>query len=158
MLFRLFLLFTLVPLVELCLLLVLAKWTGLAFTLALVIVTGVVGAWLARQQGLRCWRRVHEMMAAGQLPGDPLMDGLMILVAGALLVTPGVLTDLVGFALLTPPLRRVVKGWLKRRFQAQIKVMSSGTDWPPGDRPHPRDEIIETKFIDEPPEDAGDET
>ena len=96
-------------------------------------------------------------MAAGQIPGDPLMDGLMILVAGALLVTPGVLTDLVGFALLTPPFRRVVKGWLKRRFQARIDLMSPGNAWPPGDQPYPHDEIIETKFIDEPSEDAGDE-
>ena len=157
MLFRLFLLFTLVPLVELCLLLVLADWLGWQFTLALVILTGVLGAWLARQQGLRCWRRVHETMAARQIPGDPLMDGLMILVAGALLVTPGVLTDLVGFALLTPPFRRAVKGWLKRRFQARINLISPGNAWPPADQPRPHDEIIETKFVDEPPEDAGDE-
>ncbi len=150
MLLRLFLLFTLIPLVELCLLLLLANVTNWWFTLGLVVLTGVVGAWLARRQGLRCWRRVHETMAAGRLPADPLMDGLMILVAGALLVTPGVLTDLVGFALLTPPFRRVVKDRLKRRFQAQINIIT------PGDQPHPHDEIIETKIIDVPSEDAGD--
>ncbi|MBN2474507.1 MAG: FxsA family protein [Pirellulales bacterium] len=153
MLLRLLLLFTVVPLVELMLLLVLADKTSWQFTLAVVLTTGVVGAALARHQGLRCWRRVHETMAAGQLPGDPLMDGLMILLAGALLVTPGMLTDLVGFALLLPIFRRLVKRWLKRRFEASIRVTSSIPGWPPADRrPADHDEIIDSRVIDVPPE------
>jgi len=164
MLLRLFLLFTIVPLVELALLLWLASVTSWQFTLALVVVTGVVGAWLARQQGLRCWMRVHEATAAGQLPGDPLMDALMILVAGALLVTPGVLTDIVGFALLTPPFRRVMKNRLKKSFQSQIRVMHPGGAWTTGGSEAAEesengtgDRIIETRVIDTTSEDAGDQ-
>lgn len=155
MLLRLLLLFTVVPLVELTLLLWLAAWTGWEFTLGLVLVTGVVGAALARHEGLRCWRRVHEEMAAGQLPGDPLMDALMILVAGALLVTPGVLTDLLGFALLLPVFRRIVKRRLKSRFQARIRFASSMPGWPPPtDQPTMHDKIVETRVIDVPPEET----
>ncbi len=152
MLLRLLLLFTLVPLVELALLIVVAQHTSLMFTIALVLVTGVVGAALARYEGLRCWRRVHEEIAAGRLPGDPLIDALMILVAGALLVTPGVLTDLVGFALLAPYFRRLVKNWLKRRFEAHIRIVFPLQDWPPSEPPA-HDEIIDTRVIDEQLED-----
>jgi len=83
---RLLLLFTVVPLVELALLLWIGSLTGLRFTLLLVLLTGIIGAGLARHQGLRCWLRVQQQLSAGQLPADPLVDGLMILVAGALLV------------------------------------------------------------------------
>ena len=122
MLVRLFLLFTLVPLGELALLFWIAQHTGWLFTLGLVIVTGVVGASLARHEGLRCWLEVQRQLAEGKLPAEPLLDALMILVAGALLITPGVLTDLVGFALLVPPIRRLVRRYLAARFQAQIVV------------------------------------
>ena len=152
MLLRLLLLFTLVPLVELVLLFIVADYTSWQFTLALVLVTGVVGAALARYEGLRCWSRVQKEIAAGRLPGDPLVDALMILVAGALLVTPGVLTDLVGFALLAPLFRRFVKNWLRRRFEAHIRIVSPPQDWPPSEPPR-RDEIIDTRVIDEPSED-----
>jgi len=131
MLLRLLLLLTVVPLVELALLLWLADATDLWFTFALVIATGALGAALARHEGLRCWRRVHDEMAAGRLPGDPLLDGLMILLAGALLVTPGVLTDLVGFGLLLPPFRRVVKRSAARRFQAHLTIVSHMGEGPP---------------------------
>ena len=120
MLLQLFLLFTLIPLVELALLVWISQYTGLLFTIALVIVTGVVGAWLARQEGLRCWLEVQRQLAEGQLPAEPLLDGLMILVAGAVLITPGVLTDLAGFALLVPPVRGRVRRYLAARFKARI--------------------------------------
>jgi len=121
-LLRLFLLFTLVPLVELALLLWIAQHTGWLFTLGLVIVTGVVGASLARHEGLRCWLEVHRQLTEGKLPAEPLLDALMILVAGAVLITPGVLTDLVGFALLVPPIRRQVRRYLSARFRAHLVV------------------------------------
>ena len=153
MLLRLLLLFTLVPLVELVLLLILADKTSWQFTLALVLFTGVVGAALARHEGLRCLRRVRQKLEAGELPGDALLDGLMILLAGALLVTPGVLTDLVVFALLLPAFRRVVKRRLVRRLRARIRVSFSAGGWPqPDDQPTVPDRIIDTRVIDAPPE------
>ena len=126
-LWRLLLLFTLVPLVELALLFWIAQHTHWSFTLWLVIITGLLGAWLARQEGLRCWLEVQRQLAGGQLPAEPLLDGLMILVAGALLITPGVLTDLVGFALLVPPIRKLVRRYLGARFKARI-VMHGTSD------------------------------
>ncbi|HYW80812.1 MAG TPA: FxsA family protein [Thermoguttaceae bacterium] len=122
MLLRLLLLFTIVPLIELSLLLWLAEQIQWGPTLGLVLLTGFLGAALARHEGLRCITRIQQKTAAGQLPGDPLLDGLMILVAGALLVTPGVLTDLVGFSLLVPGIRRIMKRSLKKRFQTRIMV------------------------------------
>jgi len=154
---RLLLLFTVVPLVELALLLVIAQHTSWQFTLLLVLVTGIVGATLARHEGLRCWQRVHEELAAGRLPGDSLLDALMILVAGALLVTPGVLTDVVGFALLLPIFRRWVKDHLRRHYQARFHVATPPNGWgEPGTGPK-RDEIIDTRVIDVPPEESEEE-
>jgi len=155
MLLRLLLLFTLVPLVELALLIWIGQYTGLGFTIALVLLTGIVGAALARYEGLRCWRRVHQEMAAGRLPGDPLLDGLMILIAGALLVTPGILTDLLGFALLTPPLRRLLKNRIKRRIQARLETFSAMQNWPPGE-PDAHDRIIDVRVTDAPDEQQQD--
>jgi len=125
-LLRLFLLFTLVPLVELSLLFWIAQHTGWVFTLWLVVLTGVVGAWLARREGLRCWLEVQRQLGEGQLPAEPLLDGLMILLAGAVLITPGVLTDLVGFSLLVPPIRRKMRSYLAARYKDRIAVHTMG--------------------------------
>jgi UPF0716 protein FxsA len=155
MLLRLLLLFTLVPLVELAVLIWLATKAGLGlgWTLCLVVVTGALGAALARHQGLRCLDRIRQKLAAGELPSDPLLDGLLILLAGALLITPGVLTDLLGFALLLPPFRRIVKRRLIRRFQARLRIFPTGSGWPrPGDQPAAHDRIIDAHVIDAPPE------
>lgn len=117
MFFRLFLLFTLVPVIEIYLLLQLGHRVGAMPTVLLVIGTGALGAWLARQQGLRTWLEARDELAVGRLPTSALIDGILILVAGAVLLTPGLLTDLCGFALLTPAIRRAVRGWLTQRFR-----------------------------------------
>lgn len=153
MLLRLLLLFTLIPLVELVLLLILADITSWQFTVALVLLTGLVGAALARHEGLRCLRSIRQRLADGDLPGDALLDGLLILLAGALLITPGVLTDLFGFALLLPAFRRVVKRTLAKRFRAHVHVYDpTGGCPPPTDQPTVRDRIIDTQVVDDLPE------
>lgn len=128
MLARLFLLFVLVPMVELALLLVIAQHTSALFTFGLILVTGVAGAWLARREGTQCLTRIQGELSQGQMPGDSLVDGLMILVAGVMLITPGVLTDLLGFSLLIPPVRAVLKRLVVARFKHRIVVsgFSSG--------------------------------
>lgn len=113
---RLFLLFTVVPLVELSLLLRIGQRVGPTATLALVIGTGAVGAVLARQAGIRALDRVRMDMERGVVPTDSLLDGLLILVAGVMLITPGVLTDVAALTLMTPLGRRPVRAALKRRF------------------------------------------
>ena len=114
---RLALLFVVVPLLELFILIRLGNAIGLLPTLTLCVVTGVAGAYLARQEGLRALLSFQARLAKGGLPGRSLMDGLCILVGGALLLTPGLLTDLFGFALLVPPSRR----WIQERMQRRIE-------------------------------------
>ncbi len=117
MLSRLMLIFVIVPLVELALLLQVGQRVGLAPTIALVVATGIGGAALARQQGLRALGAVQEQMAAGELPGGALLDGLAVLLGGALLLTPGILTDVAGFGLVLP----VSRGWLRSRIRRALE-------------------------------------
>jgi len=106
---RLLLLFVVVPLVELTLLVRLGEAIGLANTILIIVLTGVVGTALARRQGMGVWRRFNERVAQGQMPGNEIMDGLIILVCGALLMTPGVLTDVVGLLGLIPVTRNLAR-------------------------------------------------
>jgi UPF0716 protein FxsA len=114
---RLALLFVLVPVLELMVLIELGQVVGLLPTLALVVLTGVAGAMLARAEGLRVLWAFQQEVAAGRLPGQALQDGIAVLVGGAFLLTPGVLTDVVGFSLLLPPSRR----WIQARFHRSLE-------------------------------------
>jgi UPF0716 protein FxsA len=116
MLARLVALFLITPVVELFLLVKLDGLIGFWPTVGLIILTGLVGATLARREGLTVWRRFHERIATGGLPGKELMDGLIILVSGALLVTPGVLTDIAGLVGLLPLTRAAIRRLLLRRM------------------------------------------
>lgn len=118
---RLILLFVTVPLLELVLLLQVGEWIGLGPTVALVVATGFAGAALARQQGLRAFHAVQRELSAGGMPGQSVLDGLSILVGGALLLTPGILTDVVGFGLILPLSRRSLQRVLRRRLERRIK-------------------------------------
>ena len=122
MFLRLLLLFTLVPLVELWILIELGRLTGVLPTVALVLTTGVLGAWLARSQGLATFARVRSEMAAGRMPATALVDGLLILVAGAVLLTPGLLTDLAGFFLLVPAGRAAIRRAVADRFRHSVEA------------------------------------
>lgn len=126
MLIRLFLLFTVIPLLDLALLLVLADRTSWQTTLLLVVVTGVAGAWLAKSQGLRTFRRLRQEMQQGRMPSGPLLDSLFLVAAGALLVTPGVFSDVIAITLLLPWTRefykRVLLRWARTRFRLEAFV------------------------------------
>ncbi|MBI4510416.1 MAG: FxsA family protein [Deltaproteobacteria bacterium] len=103
---KLFLLFTLLPFLELYFLLVIGRQVGFWPTLGLVMATGIMGAVLARAEGLRVLRQWQEALSEGRVPEEGVLSSVLILVGGVLLVTPGVLTDVVGFVLLFPPTRR----------------------------------------------------
>jgi UPF0716 protein FxsA len=150
----LFLLFTLVPLVELALLIWIGVYTVWWLPIALVILTGLAGAALARQQGWQTGARVRGELRSGRIPAEAMIDGLLIVVAAVLLIAPGVLTDVVGLALLLPPVRRVMKRslilWLRR--QIELKTVQFRTTIRPDDldqstSPKRHDEIIEAKVI-----------
>jgi len=132
MLFRLFLLFLIVPAVEIWLLVRLADVVGWIPMLAIVILTAMLGAHLARREGLLQLHRIQRSFAEGQDPAPELIEGLMILVAAILLITPGLMTDTVGFLLLLPvtrrPLRGLVQAWLKRHFVNQVFIHHAGPE------------------------------
>lgn len=113
MFFRLFLLFTLVPLADLILLIELGRRLGTWSTILLILGTGILGASLARAQGFRIIARISDQLARGELPAASLLEGVMILAAGLLLITPGPITDTTGFLLLVPPVRHAVIDWVK---------------------------------------------
>jgi UPF0716 protein FxsA len=118
---KLALLFIAVPLIELVILVKLGGMLGLLPTIALVVVTGLAGASLARSQGLRVLFQIREEMAAGRMPVDRMLDGLLILIAGVLLLTPGLLTDVAGLAMLVPGPRGVVKRFLGRKVSLMAR-------------------------------------
>ena len=122
---KLLFLFIAIPLAELALLVKLGEVLGFWPTIGLVIVTGILGASLAKAQGFMIYARIQQELAAGRMPTGELLDGLLILIGGIVLLTPGLLTDLCGFALLIPPLRRVAKTWLQRKFSNRIRQGST---------------------------------
>lgn len=124
MLARLLLLFLVTPVVELALLIKLGDVIGFWPTVGIILVTGITGSYLAKREGLSVWQRFNRRLHEGGLPGKELLDGVIILMAGALLITPGVLTDVVGFLGLLPPTRALIRKAATRRIQ---KAMDRGT-------------------------------
>jgi UPF0716 protein FxsA len=118
---RLLILFIAVPAIELALLIEIGSRIGTGATLGLILVTGALGAALARHQGLKVIRQVQSELASGALPASSLVDGLIIVIASALLVTPGVLTDVFGFLCLSPGFRGIIKAQLQRAFERGVE-------------------------------------
>ncbi|HEX8825287.1 MAG TPA: FxsA family protein [Archangium sp.] len=116
----LFLAFTVLPFIELYLLLVIGREVGFWPTVGMVLVTGLVGAFLAKKEGLRVLRRWQESLAQGRMPEEGLVGGVLVLVGGALLVSPGVITDVLGLFLLFPPTRKLVAAVVRRRLERKV--------------------------------------
>jgi UPF0716 protein FxsA len=119
-LIKLFLAFTITPFLEIYLLIKIGSYMGAFNTLIVVILTGFLGALLARYQGLQAMLRVRESLAHGEMPAEHLLDALLILLAGIVLLTPGFLTDLAGFLILIPTTRFHFKRWLRKKFDDWI--------------------------------------
>ena len=123
MLFKLFLAFTIIPIIEIFLLIEIGSIFGALTAVTLVILTGFLGAFLARMQGLQTFLRIQESLREGRMPSGELLDALLIVIAGLVLLTPGFLTDSVGFLLLIPATRNSIKYWLRR--QIELRYMSN---------------------------------
>ena len=129
---KLLLLFVIVPAVELYLLIQIGDLVGFWPTIGLIVFTGVIGSALAKQEGIATLNRIQSRLRTGQLPGNELIDGALLLVAGAFLVTPGILTDLTGLLLLIPMTRKILRHYLKQRLKKAIsqgKIQVSGTSF-----------------------------
>ena len=116
----LFVAFIVVPILELAVIIQVGSSFGVWPTLFMLLTVSIVGAWLVRFQGIGVLNRIQRQIAAGQLPTDELVNGVLILVAGALMLTPGFLTDAVGLSLLIPPIRAVVRRGLAARFRRRV--------------------------------------
>ncbi len=114
-------LFVVVPIVELFVLLKLAELVGALATIALILLTGVVGAFLAKSQGIAAWRRIQNEFSRGHMPTDELLDGLMIFAGGVTLLTPGLITDTLGFCLMIPYTRYLIKLYLRKWIQKKME-------------------------------------
>jgi len=124
-----FLFLLLVTFAEIYLLLTVGGIIGAFPTIALVIFTALLGTWLLRKQGSETFRRFQENMAQGGIPTYEIIEGPILLVGGALLLTPGFITDLIGFVCLIPPLRRKVAQYIIEKHL--IQVMQSGSPFRP---------------------------
>ena len=120
MLFKLFLAFTIIPVLELYILIEVGSYLGALIEIMVVIVTGFVGAYLARLQGFQTMNRVRESLNRGEMPTEGLIDALLILLAGIVLLTPGFLTDIAGLLILLPQTRNRFKGWLMWKLENWI--------------------------------------
>ena len=116
-------LFLAVPFAELYVLIQVGQAIGVLDTLALLLLVSIVGAWLAKREGLGVLRRMQAALNAGRVPGTELIDGFLVLLAAALMLTPGFLTDVAAILLLLPPVRAAVRQVLRRRFVRRIGIL-----------------------------------
>ena len=128
--FRLFLLFTIIPVIEIYLLIQVGSLIGPFPTVALLLGISAAGTWLVRSQGFMLLGRIQQELAAGRMPAAELLDGAMVLVGGVLLVTPGFFTDALGLLFLLPVtrgvLKRLIRRWLEQRLARGGVVVMRG--------------------------------
>ena len=147
--------FIVVPIAELAVLIQIGQLIGIWWTIALLIADAVLGAMLLRSQGRATWRRFNEALRAGRPPAREVMDGALVISGGALLLTPGFLSDILGVFLLLPPTRAFVRALLVRRFLGRMTAsmaMPRGGG-PAGSRPRPRQAYdVEGSAVDSEPD------
>jgi len=148
---RLLALFLIVPIAELALLIWVGEHVGFWPTIGLIALTAFVGSWLARREGWNVFNRLQIKLSAGGLPGRELTDGLIILVSGALLLTPGIITDIVGFLGLLPPTRALIRAQLQRRFKGAIERGNASVFvmQPPGAFHHQPTPVEDAEIVEE---------
>ncbi|MDF1826211.1 MAG: FxsA family protein [Verrucomicrobiales bacterium] len=153
---RLLLLFIAIPVLELCIFMVLGSKIGIPTTLAIIILTAILGAWLTKSQGLKALSKYQSALSQGRLPHEEVMDGLLILVAGAVLLTPGFLTDAIGFTLLVPSLRDIAKTVVKGYLSGKISVAGETMGAPKPAPGSSRVINIEAEVVEDAPRTKGE--
>jgi len=145
---KLLLLFILVPIIELGIFISLGDTLGLPLTLSIIIITGILGAALTKSQGVKALANFQNALASGTMPHRELVDGVLILIAGAVLLTPGFLTDIVGFLLLVAPVRALLRGVFAEKLKEKVSV--SNTPLNPDFDPSPEAQAtrVEGRVID----------
>jgi UPF0716 protein FxsA len=128
--------FIIVPIAELALLIQVGQAIGVWWTILLLIADALLGSWLLRAQGRAAWRRFNQSLAGGNIPHREVVDGVLIIFGGALLLTPGFITDIFGLLFLIPPTRAVMRRLLIRRGMLKLVGSMPGTATPPNGRMH----------------------
>lgn len=114
-------LFIVLPILELAVIIQVGQSIGVLNTIGLLLLVSLVGSWLVKREGLGVWRRFRQQMESGRVPGREVADGAMIMLAGALLISPGFITDCVGVLLLLPPVRAAVRAGLLRKITLRVQ-------------------------------------
>jgi len=127
--------FIVVPLVELAVILQVGNLIGLWWTIALLLTVSVAGSWLIRREGTRTWTAFRDALGRGRAPAVEVVDGALVLVGGALLLTPGFVTDIAGLSLVFPPTRALWNRLIRRRATSLLTLRVFGAPRPPGGRP-----------------------
>jgi UPF0716 protein FxsA len=142
--------FIFVPVVEIALLIKVGSAIGVGTTILVVIFTAILGAYLVRQQGLATLTAVKQEMNAGRVPAMQMAEGIALLFAGAVLLTPGFVTDAIGFSLLTQPIRRAVIAWFANKGMLQMQAAQTGSYTPNENTPHNPSEskVIEGEYTE----------
>jgi UPF0716 protein FxsA len=130
MLVPLVLLFIVVPIVEIYVIIQVGQAIGALWTILLLVADSILGSMLMRAQGRAAWRRFNDAVAVGRVPAREVLDGVLVIFGGALLLTPGFVTDAFGLAFLLPPTRAVIRGLLVRRFAGRLVVARPGSARP----------------------------
>ena len=125
-------LFILVPIAELAVIIQVGQAIGVWWTIALLIVDSILGSLLMRSQGRAAWRRFNEALQAGRVPAREVADGVLVIFGGALLLTPGFLSDIFGLLFLLPPTRAVIRRVFLRQAMKRITVSMAGAAMPRG--------------------------
>src|ERR1044071_5945711 len=132
MLLPLVLLFIAVPIAELAVIIQVGQAIGVCWTLGLLVADSILGTWLMRHQGRAAWRRFNEAVQGARVPAREVLDGALVIFGGALLLTPGFITDILGLVLLIPPSRAIVRGILSRRLAHRMVASATRTRTPQG--------------------------
>tara|TARA_Y100001970_G_scaffold72357_1_gene91792 strand:- start:4428 stop:4877 length:450 start_codon:yes stop_codon:yes gene_type:complete len=136
----LFILFVVVPILELMVIIQVGQSVGAWNTVILLVVDSLVGAWLVKHQGIGLLKKSQDRLRKGELPSDEIFSGVTVLFAGALMLTPGFLTDLVGLLLLVPPIRALVLMIVRRKFRSRIGTSFTTSNLPEWDMDKPSDD------------------
>jgi UPF0716 protein FxsA len=132
MLLPLVLLFIAVPIAELAVIIQVGQAIGVWWTIALLIADSLLGIWLLRHQGRAVWRRFNDTVQVGRVPAREVLDGALVIFGGALLLTPGFITDILGLVLLIPPSRALVRGIVSRRIAHRMVASATRARTTPG--------------------------
>jgi UPF0716 protein FxsA len=158
MAFALALLFLALPIAELALIVTVARGIGVLDTLALLVVVSIVGAWLAKREGLGVYQRIRAALQRGEMPNREIADGFLILLAGALMISPGFITDILALVLLFPPTRavarRVLLGVMARRAQVAVLSSAGSRGFGPAGRGRRGGDVWDVDSWEDPPADG----